>query len=110
MSIKKDDRLMLLVHGAEVPVVAASDEHDGSIQIKQKGTFSTVNVTSVRKLDWDAAHVTGHTIDVNNAHPPCPTCGNAGISQPPHQTTDNGLLVSFRCPQNHEWSEEYSGK
>lgn len=59
MPIKRGDRLFLKQHGVEVPVEAASDEADGSLQIKYKGTFSTVNVSDVRPIDSDAFAVSG---------------------------------------------------
>ena len=48
MAIKKGDRLILKEHGLEITVEAASDEKDGHVEIKAKGTFSTVNISDVR--------------------------------------------------------------
>jgi hypothetical protein len=44
MTIRKGDRLILKVRGQRIPVVAASDETENSVQVKQKGTLSTASV------------------------------------------------------------------
>ena len=42
MTIKKGDRVVVQVGGVNVEAIAASNEKDGTLQIKYKGTFSTV--------------------------------------------------------------------
>ncbi len=44
MPIRKGDRLILKASGQRISVVAASDELEGTVQVKQKGTFSTASV------------------------------------------------------------------
>jgi len=61
MPIQRGDRLMLNQSGAQIPVEAAGDEHEGTVQIKYKGAVLTVNVRDVQRLD--------------DASPPCPECG-----------------------------------
>jgi hypothetical protein len=53
MPIKRGDRLLFKQQGVEIPVEAASDEEDGSVEIKFH-TFLTVNVTDVRPVVPDA--------------------------------------------------------
>lgn len=51
MAIKVGDKLIWRERGAEIPVEAASNETDGTVQIKNKGTIATVDVTTVRPID-----------------------------------------------------------
>lgn len=49
--IKKGEDLLLVVNErVEIPVVAASDEHDGFVEIKQKGSFSTCPVGDLKRV------------------------------------------------------------
>ena len=109
-TIKRGDRLILKQYGMEIPVVAASSEHDGTIQIKYSGVFSTVAVSDVRLLDEDGVvAISGNQPDVLSGAPPCARCGQFGISVPPGRADpiSRTLEVEFRCPNGHYWKEKY---
>ena len=114
MSIKKGDRLILTQGGFNIPVEAASDEKDGLVVIKQRGTFancSTADLTADTRPDVGAGAVaiTGDQPDVSAIRNPCPTCGVAGTFVPPNwvDTVRRMLMVRFRCQNNHTWIEEF---
>ena len=109
MPIKRGDRIVVKVHGVEVPAEAASDEADGSIQIKRKGTFSTVEVADVCCVDTDAFPVSGVVPDVAKGTPICPQCGRPGRSVLPNQADviRRVLVADFRCDNSHQWQKEY---
>jgi hypothetical protein len=64
--IKKGDDLMLMVNGRpEIPVVAASDEQNGFVQIKQKGTFSTCAVSDLKRAESAVENAMSNDDDMN---------------------------------------------
>ena len=115
MTIKKGDRLNMAIDGLEVPVEAASDELDGLVVVKHRGTFSQCPTESLRtntepdETSQSFVQITGNQPDPAESSIPCPYCGHPGRSQPPSQVDHNRrlLLARFRCPQNHEWRQEY---
>jgi hypothetical protein len=115
MAIKRGDRLILTVDGAEVPVEAASDELDGLVVVKQRGTFSQCPTASLRP-DTDPddppsnfVQITANQPDPSEMGLRCPSCGQPGQFIPPNWV-DHRLRVlkaNFRCPQDHRWTQEF---
>ena len=59
MAIKKGDRLILKQYGRETTVEAVSNEHDGTVQIMDKGVISTASVYDLRPDDEDPGMMQG---------------------------------------------------
>jgi hypothetical protein len=59
MAIKKGQRLILKERGRETTVEAASDEHDGMVQVTHKGTTYSVSIYDVRPAEDDAGKLKG---------------------------------------------------
>lgn len=109
MEIKKGDRLILTAHGMKIPVEAASTAHDGTVQIKYKGTISTASVSEVELADADGMHATGVQPEVDQGTPPCPTCGEPGRCLTPKDadTVRRVLIATFECKNDHRWPMEF---
>jgi hypothetical protein len=79
MPIKKGERVVVSVSGSDVIAEAASDEKDGSLEIKYKKTFSTVNAKDARLLEsWVLVDPTGKHLDTGGPIYADPKGGTTG--------------------------------
>lgn len=117
MAVKKGDRLIMSVQGVDVRVEAASNEKDGMVVVKQRGTFSQCPATELRP-DPDAdelptfVQITGNQPDPSESRPQCPICQESGRFVPPNWVDHyrRVLIARFICPNQHEWTQEYKLK
>jgi len=106
------------VQGVEVPVEAASDETDGLVVVKQRGTFAQCPVADLHSdpsADDDvqsSIQITGNQPDPSTNQPTCPSCGEPGQFVPPNWVDSyrRVLKATFRCPNQHQWTQEYNLK
>jgi hypothetical protein len=115
MTIRKGDRLIMAIDGLEVPVEAASDELNGLVVVKHRETFCQCPTESLRpdtepgEECLNFVQITGKQPDPAENSTRCPYCGELGQFQPPNRADSlrRVLITQFRCPQSHEWTQEF---
>ena len=115
MTIRRGDRLIMALDGLEVPVEAVSDELNGLVVVKDRGVISQCPTKSLRpntepeETPLNFVQITGNQLDPAESSISCPNCGALGRFQPPNRVDNQRrlLLARFRCPQSHEWTQEF---
>lgn len=97
MPIKRGDSLILNQHGREIAVIAASDEADGTVQIKYKGAFSTASVHDLRAAEvWVLTDPDGGNVDGGGPIFVRPDGQTTGNKHDAHTFPSQGDAEAFR--------------